>query len=335
MEEMEVVWRRLKLNDEEDCPIEIQKRWTGVMQGKEDRSLIGKIVLERRIGKDTARTMMKRVWKVGKPLEFQEIDRNCYVITFASRRDKLRVMSGCPWLFDNHLFVLKDFDGETQPSMIDFDHACLWIQMLNLPLSYMNKTIGEVIGRSMGEVVEVDVLEDGSGWGRCLRVKVECDLKKPLAQGRTIVVEGKKFWVPFQYEKLPRMCFKCGRIVHEKDGCKETAESSGQYGVWLRAIPQSRKNSVQKGEQKEKEKREEKEEQGSQNLNIVEEDGVKGMIVRWSRGGKGELELGLSQEIEEFSEVMVDGKRFKGISEMVCDENRPGVVAAEQHHPAL
>ncbi|XP_042988656.1 uncharacterized protein LOC122316186 [Carya illinoinensis] len=274
MEEMEEVWRRPKLNDEEDCPIEIQKKWTGVMRGKGDRSLIGKIVLERRIGKDTARIMMERVWKVVKPLEFQEIDRNCYVITFVSRRDKLRVMNGCPWLFENHLFVLKEFDGETQPSMIDFDHAFLWIQMLNLPLSYMNKMMGEVIGRSMGEVVEVDVLEDGSGWGRCLRVKVEYDLRKPLARGRTIVVDGKTCWVPFQYEKLPRMCFKCGRIVHEKEGCKESAESSSQYSVWLRAITQLRKTTVQKGEQKEKEKREEREDQGSQNLNIVKEDGV-------------------------------------------------------------
>lgn len=30
-------------------------------------------------------------------------------------------------LFDNHMFVLKDFDGEMQPDKLDFDHACLWM----------------------------------------------------------------------------------------------------------------------------------------------------------------------------------------------------------------
>lgn len=38
----------------------------------------------------------------------------------------------------------------------------------------------------MWEVLEVDVQEDGSAWGRCLRVRVECDLRRLIARGRTI-----------------------------------------------------------------------------------------------------------------------------------------------------
>lgn len=81
---------------------------------------------------------MEKVWKVSKPLEFHEIGSNCFVITFVTCRDKLRVLDGCPWLFDNYLIVLKDFDAETQTSTIDFDHACLWVKMLDLPLSFIN-----------------------------------------------------------------------------------------------------------------------------------------------------------------------------------------------------
>ncbi|KAF5445531.1 hypothetical protein F2P56_034577 [Juglans regia] len=250
MEEMEEVWKRLKLNDEEDCPIEIRRGVCDSMEQKGERSLIGKIISERRIGKEVARSMMEKVWKVGKPLEFQEIGGNCFVITFANRRDKWKVLDGCPWLFDSYLFVLLDFNGGLQPSLFDFDHAYLWVQMLNLPLSYMNKQMGELIGSSMGKVSEVDVQKDGSAWGKCLRVKVECDLRKPVARGRTIAVDGRKIWVPFQYEKLPRLCFSCGRIVHGKDGCKESEGSVGQYGVWLRALPQNRRGAVKVGEQK-------------------------------------------------------------------------------------
>ncbi|KAF5464598.1 hypothetical protein F2P56_014667 [Juglans regia] len=166
---------------------------------------------------------MEKVWKVGKPLEFQEIGGDCYVITFVNRRDKWKVLDGCPWLFDSYLFVLLDFNGGLQPSLFDFDHAYLW--MLNLPLSYMNKQMGELIGSSIGKVSEVDVQKDGLAWGKCLRVKVECDLRRPVARGRTIAVDGRKIWVPFQYEKLPRLCFSCGRIVHGKDGCKESEGS--------------------------------------------------------------------------------------------------------------
>ncbi|XP_035551114.1 uncharacterized protein LOC118349691 [Juglans regia] len=187
---------------------------------------------------------MEKVWNVGKPLEFHDIGNTCFVISFVNRRDKVRVLNGCLWLFDNLLFVLKDFDGERQPSQLDFDHTCLWVQMLNLPLSYMNKKMGEVIGISLGEVMEVDVQEDGVAWGRCLRVKAECDLRRPLARGRTIIVEGRSSWVPFQYEKLSRICFNCGRIMHEKDGCKEGEGNSGQYGAWLSAMPQTRRGNA-------------------------------------------------------------------------------------------
>lgn len=93
MEEMEEVWRRLKLNDEEDSLIEIRQEMLSSMKLKGERSLVGK------------------VWKVGKPLEFQEIGGNCFVIMFVNRRDKLEVLDGCPWLLDSHMFVLKEFDG--------------------------------------------------------------------------------------------------------------------------------------------------------------------------------------------------------------------------------
>lgn len=42
---------------------------------------------------------------------FREVGSNCFVITFANLVDKIKVLvclgAGCPWLFDNHLFVFK------------------------------------------------------------------------------------------------------------------------------------------------------------------------------------------------------------------------------------
>lgn len=77
-----------------------------------------------------------------------------------------------------------------------------------LLLEYMNKRMGEQIGNSIGKVIEVDVDEEGMAWGRCLRVRIECNLKAPLARGRTINVEDDQIWVPFQYKEL--LSFNCG-----------------------------------------------------------------------------------------------------------------------------
>lgn len=38
---------------------------------------------------------------------------------------------------------------------------------------------------------------------------------------------------------------------------------------------------------------------------------------------------------EDDCELMVDGKRLRGSEFLVCDEDRLGVVAAEQHHLVL
>lgn len=53
--------------------------------------------------------------------------------------------------------MLKDYDGEIQPHLMDFDHDSFWIQMLNLPLSCMTQGMEEQIGGSIGKVKGVDV----------------------------------------------------------------------------------------------------------------------------------------------------------------------------------
>ncbi|KAF5481617.1 hypothetical protein F2P56_002257 [Juglans regia] len=127
MEEIEEVWSRIRLNEEENTLIEVNGGEDESIRRREERSLVGKICSTRRIGKEIVKSTMEKIWRVGKPLDFEEIVFNYFAISLASARDKSRVQEGCPWLFDNFLFVLKDYDGETQTNLIDFDSADLWV----------------------------------------------------------------------------------------------------------------------------------------------------------------------------------------------------------------
>lgn len=71
----------------------------------------------------------------------------------------------------------------------------------------MNCKVGELIGNTVGRVVDVDISEDGVDCGDFLRVRIECDLEKVIARGHTVNLDGCQIWIPFCYEKLPRMCF--------------------------------------------------------------------------------------------------------------------------------
>ncbi len=55
--------------------------------------------------------------------------------------------------------------------------------------------MGYKIGKTIGEVEEVDVTGEGLGWGRCLRIRVCIDLTKPLERGRALNLNGKTVWV--------------------------------------------------------------------------------------------------------------------------------------------
>jgi hypothetical protein len=91
------------------------------------------------------------------------------------------------------------------------------VQVYDMPLTCMNREVGHMIGATIGLVEEVDVTGDGVGWGRCLRIRVDIDLTKPLHRGRALIINGKSILV---CEKLPHFCYHCGRIYHAHSTCK-------------------------------------------------------------------------------------------------------------------
>lgn len=69
---------------------------------------------------------------------------------------------------------------------------------------------------------------------------MEIDLRKPVTCGRIINFNSKSIWVPIKHEKLPKIYFHCGRIVHGNGGCDaglsngKQSTSDRQFGMLLR-----------------------------------------------------------------------------------------------------
>ncbi|KAF5474654.1 hypothetical protein F2P56_006537 [Juglans regia] len=254
MKSLEDQWEKLKLSDEERRVVDVGEDNEEEAWEYGERSIVGKIFLDRTIGRETLSATMRKIWRISKPAEFREVGDNKFVISFSSVADKLRVLDGRPWLFDNHLFVLKAFEAFTQPNEWKFESELFWIQIHNLPMICMTKEKGNVIGKSLGRLMKVDVPNDGIGWGEFLRVRVEIPLKRAVVRGRWLMVNGHKVWVDIKYEKLPRLCFKCGWLIHGEKGClrkKDEEDGVGkteqdQFGSWLRADG-GQKRRYQKG----------------------------------------------------------------------------------------
>lgn len=87
----------------------------------------------------------------------------------------------------------------------------------------MNREIDMFIGSTIGWNIKCDVQEDGLTWGKVLKIYIELDLRKPISMGRTLNLKGNKTWVPLTYKKLPRLCFYCGKIIHNMGFCEGEA----------------------------------------------------------------------------------------------------------------
>ena len=79
----------------------------------------------------------------------------------------------------------------------------------------MNKDVGGRVANEIGELITVDVSQNGLAWGPFLRIRVNIDITKPLMRAKMMRIEGLDVgWIYFQYERLPIFCYRCGILGH-------------------------------------------------------------------------------------------------------------------------
>ncbi|XP_059431607.1 uncharacterized protein LOC132165128 [Corylus avellana] len=240
VEDLTRLWGNLSLNEGEIGELEIQPKAVEGLISRGKHCLVEKLLAERFVGKQIIKHKFIKGWRPSNHLSFKVLGENMFLVEFENECDKIRVLEGRPWIFEGSLFSVEDFDGLSSLLDIDFEQAVFWVRMLNLPLACMGKEVGYQIGATMGKVEEVDADEEGVGWGKYLRVRIRLNLIKPLVRVRIIKLFGNEVLIAFQYKKLPRYCFDCGKISHGRDGCSvrggtQKRESEKPYGPWLRA----------------------------------------------------------------------------------------------------
>lgn len=110
--------------------------------------------------------------------------------------------------------VLKNFDESSKLHELEFHRTWFCVQVHDIPIHFLLKQAAEQICEIVGDVRRSPKSTDDDG-GNFIRVRVLVDINLPLCRGRLITVENsEKFWVRFQYERLPKLCYWCGRLTH-------------------------------------------------------------------------------------------------------------------------
>ncbi|XP_031095282.1 uncharacterized protein LOC115999580 [Ipomoea triloba] len=228
-------WNKIKLTTEEEEALVIGN--SDDVTNTVNNCLVGRVLTHEKIDMTALKSTMKSEWRFAKGLDIIELGNSMALFQFANARDKARVLEGTPWAFHKNLLILSEYDGSITPESLEMNRCSFWIQISNLPLKWMNQRVGERIGDKLGcfEAVEVD--ENGNGWGRFMRVRVNIDVSKPLRRFMILELQKReRCRVILRYERLPIFCFICGVLGHSEKSCGNSGEEEeSQYGVWMKA----------------------------------------------------------------------------------------------------
>ncbi|OMO73078.1 reverse transcriptase [Corchorus capsularis] len=216
-----------------------------VNQKVKQHSLVGKAISDKVIKLGPLRAILSKAWPLHDTLEIHELECNVFLFVFKDENDKRRVIQQGPWSVMNKHLMLKEWPVEAVLEEIDFTTSEFWVQAHNLLMSYLTKSNAEKIASMFPELVELDFdPHETFRWNDVLRMKVKVNIEDPLKTGFNLKRRDKPYiWVSFKYERLPDLCFTCGRIGHVAKDCiyRLDDQPKENYGHWMKATQAKQK----------------------------------------------------------------------------------------------
>jgi hypothetical protein len=103
------------------------------------------------------------------------------------------------------------YDGFTKPSEIVLNTFKIWIQIHDMLDGF--KPMLESLASKVGKVIAMEKSSNDFS-GNFFRVRILCDVRKPLKNAVSMVKAGRRQLFLVKYERLPDWCAVCGMIGH-------------------------------------------------------------------------------------------------------------------------
>ncbi|KAF4392058.1 hypothetical protein F8388_004387 [Cannabis sativa] len=205
--------------------------------------LLGKILSRYKLGKAAIQGSLKLSWNAIRGWKWKEIEGGIIQFTFANRNDALNVLSRRPWFVCGYLLIIMSWLAWLTPSEVRFDKTPLWVNVESIPPFYWNRSNLKQLASKASPVHELPMgIEDVVGLST-LRFRATIDLNKPIFSGFFLRRQKlKDLWIQYRYERLPKLCFKCGMLTHDQSICFKAPtvikDDKGNFypmfGTWLK-----------------------------------------------------------------------------------------------------
>ncbi|XP_050242300.1 uncharacterized protein LOC126691288 [Quercus robur] len=165
---------------------------------------------------------VRNLWKPVGRLDCVDLGKDYFLIRFGLVEDYDNVIKGGPWFVGGHFLTIKAWEPNFRPSNATCNLVAVWLRLPELPFEFYDPGFLKEIGSAIGPVLQVDSQMATEARGRYARICVQVDLNKPLI--RSILLEG--MIQEIQYEGINTLCFSCGHVGHQKEGCPYSVKTN-------------------------------------------------------------------------------------------------------------
>ena len=239
MDDLTKHWSSLSLSEREGAGLKLKKE-----QATDVFTIAAKFFTKRALNIDAIARTFSPLWRSKNGFSIKNNGDHIILFSFDNEADVDRILSLEPWCFDKYLMAFSRINKETTLEVCNFNQVSFWVQVYNIPLCYRNKEVAEQICEAIGIIQHPKDSPDCDD-GSFIRVRVSINISLPLCRGRLITLDDDRVhWVSFKYERLPNLCYWCGRLTHSDKDCEKWFDSEGslqqedqQFGAWIRVPP--------------------------------------------------------------------------------------------------
>ncbi|XP_057440923.1 uncharacterized protein LOC130732924 [Lotus japonicus] len=172
-------------------------------------------LLGKKIGYRLLCERLRSLWKLPGSFEVIEVHNGYFFVKFDSQDDKVKVLTGAPWMIFDHYLSVKPWTSEFVAADSKINTTAVWVRIPGLGLQFYHRKILMTLAKGLGKPIKVDMNTVDMQKGRFARVCVEIDLNQPVVG----MLRLRGTWYKIEYEGLHLLCGTCGCYGHLTRNC--------------------------------------------------------------------------------------------------------------------
>uniref|UniRef100_A0A803PRV9 Reverse transcriptase domain-containing protein n=1 Tax=Cannabis sativa TaxID=3483 RepID=A0A803PRV9_CANSA len=187
------------------------------------KACVGKVVGCKNMPASVVKKILGGVWRRLGFWRMKKCGEGVLGFFFYEEDDYHFVMERRPWIINGVLLNIKPWPVEGEVHSGEFEVASFWVQFHCLPTRFLSNENIPILAKKVGNLVKKEEKSKEELVRRgYLRSNIEIWLSHPFPSGFFLKADGKPdSWVQFKYEKLPHLCFSCGRLAHWEKVCSD------------------------------------------------------------------------------------------------------------------